>query len=148
MIHQLRPTTVGEQGLVPALQNHLDAVKNRSGLAVQLRVKGEVRLRREQEEGLFRIVQEVLNNVSKHAETDRAIVTLRTENGRFSLLVKDDGIGFDPSQLESKADSMGMVSMRERAEQHGGTLKVESHPGEGTLIRVDIPSVAAVRSDG
>ena len=86
--------------------------------------------------------------MSKHAETDSAVVTLKTEDGRFSLLVKDDGIGFDPSHLESKADSMGMASMRERAEQHGGTFKVESHPGEGTLIRVDIPTLAAAGSDG
>ena len=148
LIHQLRPTLVGEQGLVPALQNHLAAVKNRSGLAVQLRVEGEGRLRREQEEGLFRIVQEALNNVSKHAETDSAVVTLKIENGCFSLLVKDDGIGFDPSHLKSKLDSMGMASMRERAEQHGGAFSVESHPGEGTLIRVDFPTPSGDRSDG
>ncbi len=115
---------------------------------MQLRVECEGRLPRDQEEGLFRIVQEALNNVSKHAETDSAVITLRTEDGRFSLLVKDDGIGFDTSQLESKADSMGMASMRERAEQHGGAFKVESHPGEGTLIRVDFPTPSGARSDG
>ncbi len=148
LIHQLRSASVGEQGLVSALRNHVDAVKSRSGLAVQLRVEGEGRLPREQEEGLFRIVQEALNNVSKHAETDSAVVTLRTEDGRFSLLIKDYGIGFEPSQLESNADSMGMASMRERAEQHGGTFKVESSPGQGTLIRVDIPTLAAAETDG
>ena len=148
LIHQLRPASVGDQGLVPALRNHADAVKDRSGLAVQLRVDGESRLPKEQEEGLFRIVQEALNNVSKHAETDSAVVTLRTENGRLSLLVEDNGVGFDPSQLKSTADSMGMASMRERAEQHGGTFEVQSRPGEGTLIRVDFPTLAAAQSDG
>ena len=115
---------------------------------MQLRVEGEGQLPRELEEGLFRIAQEALNNVSKHAETDSAVVTLRTENGRLSLLVEDNEVGFDPSQLESKADSIGMASMRERAEQHGGTFEVQSRPGEGTLIMVDFPTLAEARSDG
>ena len=139
LIYQLRPTDAAKSGLVPAIRNHLSTLKSRDGLMVELHVEGEGRLPRDQEEGLLRIVQEALNNVSKHARTNRAVVTLRTVGGRASLLIEDHGKGFDPSFVGASEGHLGLASMRERAEIQGGTFGVESQPGEGTRIMVEVP---------
>jgi len=145
LISQLHPVT--DEGLVPALRHHLAALESREGLTVEFRVEGDVQLDREQEEGLFRIVQEALNNVSKHARTDKAAVILRMATGAVSLLIEDQGAGFDPSRNEPHG-GMGLRGMRERAEMQGGTLEVESGPGEGTRIRVTVPNVNGVKIRG
>ena len=77
LIHELRPAAVAEDGLIPALHKHVDSLKQRDGLVVELNIHGDPSIGREQEEGLFRIVQESLNNVSKHARVDKALVTLQ-----------------------------------------------------------------------
>ncbi|MFQ6058037.1 MAG: GAF domain-containing protein [Anaerolineae bacterium] len=136
LIFQLRPTAVEEEGLVSALRKHIAAVRSRDGLAVDLRVEGERRLPAEQEEGLFRIVQEALNNVVKHAQTERAVVELKMGEEAVFLLVADDGIGFDPRTAVREGETMGLINMRERAEMLGGTLEIDSRPGEGTRIIV------------
>jgi signal transduction histidine kinase len=140
LIFELRPPAVEEEGLVPALRKHVAALKSRDGLTVELRVEGEQRLSRDQERRLFRIAQEALNNVVKYAQTDRAMVTLTMENGRVWLLIEDEGIGFDPATVEAGRGSMGLTSMRERAELMGGTLEIESQPQAGTRIKVEIPA--------
>ena len=136
LIFQLRPTAVEGEGLVPALRKHVAALKSREGLEVELRVEGERRLPREQERALFRIAQEALNNVVKHARTGKALVELRMGDEEVSLLVEDHGIGFDPSSVKPDGRSMGLVTMRERAELMGGTFEIGSQPGEGTRARV------------
>ena len=140
LIHELRPAAVAEDGLIPALHKHVDSLKQRDGLVVELDVHGDASIGRQQEEGLFRIVQESLNNVSKHARVDKALVTLQQNNGRVVLAVEDQGVGFDASAVPASAEHMGLSSIRERTEMLKGKLKVESSPGKGTRITVDIPA--------
>jgi len=148
LIFQLRPATTEQVGLVPALRKHLAELKSREGLEVELHVEGEEPLPREQERGLFRIAQEALNNVVKHAQTDRAEVTLTMKDGGTSLLIEDHGVGFDPSAFEPGKETMGLISMRERAELMEGIFEVESCPGEGTRIRVEIPQTEGDENHG
>jgi len=143
LIGQLRPKTVAEQGLVPALRAHISERKSRAGLNVVLHVEGEKRLPIETEEQLFRIVQEALNNVVKHAHTDRAQVTLDWEDAQVSLVVEDHGAGFDLTCIGADASHLGLVGMGERAKALGGTLEIESQPGAGTRITVRVPLIKA-----
>ena len=115
-------------------------LKQRDGFVVELNIHSEASLGREQEEGLFRIIQESLNNVSRHARVDKALVTLQQTNGRVVLAVEDQGVGFDVSAVPPGAEHMGLTSIRERTEMLRGNIKVESAPGEGTRIIVDIPA--------
>ena len=148
LLYELRPTAVGEEGLVPALRKHLDTLRSRDGLTVDLHVDGERRLPKDQEEGIFRIVQEALNNVSKHAQTDRAMVTLRMVDGLASLLIEDQGAGFDPSAVQPREGHMGLASIRERVEIQRGTFKIESQSGRGTRIIVKVPINRGGQGDG
>jgi signal transduction histidine kinase len=142
LIRQLRPKTVAEQGLVPALQQHIAERQSRDGLHVVLQVDGERRLPGETEEALFRIVQEALNNVVKHAQTDQVEVCLELRGETILVTVEDRGVGFDPAGVDSGPSHLGLTSMRERVKALGGDLAVESQPQAGTRIRVEIPGVA------
>jgi signal transduction histidine kinase len=139
----LRPKTVADEGLVPALRRHIAERRERDGLTVALSLEGyaeeDRRLPPEAEEALFRIVQEALNNVVKHAQTDRAEVRLRLRDEAVSLLVEDPGVGFDPTGVISGASHLGLTSIRERVMALRGTLDIESRPGSGTRIRVEVP---------
>jgi len=145
LIFQLRPTPVEEMGFVPALQQHLTTLQSQYGLNVELRLEDEPRLLPEQAVRLFRIIQEALNNVVKHAQTDQAVVTLKFDNGRLILEITDQGIGFDPNTVGTGRETLGLASMRERAEMMGGGLTVAAGPGEGTRLRVEIPADATYR---
>ncbi len=93
----------------------------------------------ETEEGLFRIAQEALNNVVKHAQTDRAEVRLCLEGDTASLVIEDPGVGFDPTRISLGASHLGLTSMRERVQALGGTLEIESQAHAGTRIKVEVP---------
>lgn len=139
LIYQLRTTDGAKEELVPTIQQHLASLKSREGLIVELYAEGDRRLPREQQEGLLRIVQEALSNVSKHAQTDRAVVALKMMDGKASLSIDDRGVGFDTSLVEPKKGHLGLASIRERTEMQGGTLKIESSLGEGTRIIIEVP---------
>jgi len=143
LIQHLRPKTVAEEGLIPALRRHLAGQQNRDGLTVALEVveieEGEKRLTPETEEALFRIVQEALNNVVKHAQTEEAKVKLRLRDQSVSLLVEDLGVGFDSTRAGSGTSHLGLTTMRERVTALGGTLEIASQPGVGTRIKVEVP---------
>jgi signal transduction histidine kinase len=146
LIFQLRPLPVEETGLVLALRQHVATLKSRAGLTVALQVEEEQRLLPEQEAQLFRIVQEALNNVVKHAHTDQAVVNLALTNGRVLLLVEDQGVGFNATAIEPSQETVGLSSMRERAEMMGGSFTVEAQPGAGVRIRVEIPVAVPQKS--
>jgi signal transduction histidine kinase len=142
LISHLRPKTVAEEGLIPALRRHIAERGDRDGLSVALRLERyeeDRRLPPETEEALFRIVQEALNNVVKHAQTDRAEVALRLGDESVSLLVEDSGVGFDPTRVSSGTSHLGLTGMHERVRALGGTLEIVSHPGAGTHINVKVP---------
>jgi signal transduction histidine kinase len=143
LISHLRPKTVAEEGLIPALRRHVDERGNQDGLTVALNLEGYVeddtRLPPETEEALFRIVQEALNNVVKHAQTDQAEIRLHLGDELVSLLIEDPGVGFDPTHVSSGTSHLGLTSMRERVRALGGTLEIEAQPGSGTVIKVEVP---------
>jgi PAS domain S-box-containing protein len=137
LVYQLRPLVLKREGLVGALQERLDAVEKRAGVDARLLVEGPVVLPAFVEDELYRIAQEALTNALKHAAPTLVRVTIRAEDNHVSLLVQDNGRGFDPQSAE-KEGGMGLVSIRERTEKLGGSFAVVSWPGEGTIVRVDL----------
>ena len=137
MVYQLRPTALGDHGLVRALQHRLDAVEERSGMRSALLVEGDIDLDGRAEEAFFGIAQEALNNALKHSGATVVTVRLRGERGRTDLEVADDGRGFDPD-LGQAAGGTGLATMRERAERIDGTLTISAAPGEGTVVRATV----------
>jgi len=139
LIFQLRPMTLQEEGLLSALKKHVNAVRSRDGHVVELQVTGAARrLPPPIEDAAFRIVQEAINNVVKHANVDGARVSLDFGTETLCLAVVDSGIGFDASG-PSPSGRFGMSSMRERAEGTGGRLSVESAAGQGTRVTAELP---------
>ena len=135
LVFELRPPVLDEEGLVAAIDTRLEAVEGRSGQHTELIADGDLHLSPEMESNLYRIVQEALNNVLKHADAHKVIVSL-TQNGNIvTLEIIDDGSGFDVSSSQSLA-SFGLKGMRERVSQMGGVIEVHSKPNEGTRVKV------------
>jgi signal transduction histidine kinase len=139
LVQELHPHSVTEAGLVPALRRLATERRSNDGLAIDLQLKGEHRLPENIESELFRVVQEALNNVVKHAHTDKAVVKLDLEDpGRVFLAIEDDGIGFDPGQARLLSGHLGLTSIEERVHALGGVLTVDSQPGKGSRLTVEI----------
>ncbi|TMF95487.1 MAG: hypothetical protein E6I10_09770 [Chloroflexi bacterium] len=142
LIFDLRPMTLDDLGLVPTLRKFIKEYGDRYGLATRFNVVGQERRLPGNTEGvLFRIIQEALTNVHKHARAKMAEVTMNLQPSRVSVTVKDDGQGFDVARTEAnlhKNKNLGLLSMRERAELEKGTLEIRSQPGRGTEVKVEI----------
>ncbi len=136
----LRPASLEHLGLVPALRQHLARIETTSGLTVRFMALGieEVRLPRAVEATLFRIVQEALTNVLRHAHATRVDLLAERRGDRVVVVVEDDGVGFDAEATEFP-DRFGCVGMKERAEALGGTFTIESAPRAGTTVVVEVP---------
>jgi signal transduction histidine kinase len=133
----LRPKALDDFGLGAAIERLADTYSRRTGIAVDVHVAGlSDRLPEDIETALYRIVQESLTNVAKHAGAATASVTVHRRPRVVSIVVEDDGAGFDPTRV---TDGLGLTSMRERAELVSGTVRVESRPGGGTTIAVEVP---------
>jgi signal transduction histidine kinase len=137
LLFELRPPLLEERGLLGALQSRLGAVEARAGLTTEIQGEGAERLRPEAEQELYRLAQEALNNVLKHAHARHVSIELDVTTNRAVLEVADDGVGFEPDL--HGGHGFGLPGMRERAAKLGGTLQVESAPGAGTRIRVEVP---------
>lgn len=133
---ELRPSTLEEEGLVGALQDRLEAVEQRSGLQTALEVEGKGRLPLSVEADVYRIAQEALNNVVKHAQAAHVSVQVRFSEGQFSMVIEDDGKGFDLESAE-RSGGMGLRSMRERARQIAAELTFKTEPGKGTTVSIE-----------
>ncbi len=138
LIFELRPESLEMEGLVAALAKQTASLHARHHIEVQTAFGDEPRLPLPAKEALYRIAQEALNNIVKHARASRVDVRLELADGSVGLEIGDNGVGFDP-QGEFPGH-LGLRSMRERVEKAGGTLAVESSPGQGTCIRVRIPT--------
>jgi PAS domain S-box-containing protein len=140
----LRPPMLDDFGLISALRWYVDRQARRTGL--QARLSGEpphLRLSPERETALFRIAQEAVTNIIRHAQATRIDVTLRQVGGRVELAIRDDGAGFDVRAVGERiaqGQSGGLLGMQERIELAGGVLSVESAPDVGTTIHVTFPS--------
>jgi GAF domain-containing protein len=137
LIFELRPESLETEGLVAALEKQLAATRARHGLDVTADLGTEPQAGLEVKEAAYRIAQEALHNIVKHAQAKSVKVAL-TADGALRLTVADDGRGFDASG--SFPGHMGLRSMRERAERAGGALEVESAPGKGTTVTATFPA--------
>ena len=142
LIFELRPTAVTALGLVPALRQLVVTLERQYGLKVDLRVNGDPQLTESEAQRLFRISQEALNNVVKHAQTDKAVLSIRFDNGRVLLQVEDQGIGFAPEDIRAEEGHMGLSGMQERVDAMGGIMTVDSHPDQGTCVTVEATLMA------
>jgi signal transduction histidine kinase len=140
----LRPSVLDDLGLVPALKRTVRTFQARHALVVDFQTVGleGVRLPPAVEIALYRIVQEALTNVVQHASAHRVSLLLETRAGAVTVIVEDDGHGFEGERLmRDPVDKqwLGLYGMRERAEQLGGRLTIESAPGAGTTVFVEVP---------
>lgn len=137
LIFELRPESLEEEGLVAAITKQANALRARFGIKVHASLCDEPPAPLATKEALYRITQETLHNVAKHARANRVELRLAFDDASLILEVKDDGAGFDTS--EPFPGHLGLRSMCERAERVGGVFEVESTPGGGTRIRVKVP---------
>ncbi len=138
LIFELRPPALEKEGLAAALQARLDAVEARAGLQTELSVEGLQRLPLPLEETLYRVAQEAINNVLKHAHARRVQVHLEFGLENVCMQVSDDGAGFEPASSD-QTRGLGLRGMAERLQPFGGALEIKSAPGGGTTVAVEIP---------
>jgi nitrate/nitrite-specific signal transduction histidine kinase len=136
LLLEMRPAALAQAELPELLRQLTEAVTGRARIPVRLEIEGECTLPVERKIGLYRIAQEALNNVVKHAAAQEVVVRLACGEEGVELLVADDGRGFDPDHVPP--DHLGLSIMQERAEAAGATLRVESEPGEGTRVTAKI----------
>jgi signal transduction histidine kinase len=135
---ELRPKALDDFGLLPALERLAETYGERAGLEIHLQANlPAARLPGELETVLYRLVQEALTNVLKHAEAQTVSILLALQDGSVTAVIEDDGRGFTPG--ETRADALGLLGMRERLSFLGGALTVESAPGSGTTVRALLP---------
>ena len=146
LVWQLRPKVLDTYGLVDTLENFSRAWTASSGIEVKFRTSlSEKRFPTDVETNLYRIAQEALNNIQKHARASEVLVSLEKHDGHAILTIQDDGVGFSEGEEDEDAihttesGGFGLVGMRERAAVIGGQCDVESHPGQGTCIIVRVP---------
>ncbi len=135
---ELRPAVLDDLGLAAALPRFVKDWSEHYGVAAEYRGSGfqTGHLPGEAEVAFYRIAQEALNNVAKHAHASRVDVMLESRDGSIMLVVEDDGVGFDPAAIAGDGRGIGLVGMRERAALIGASLQIESAPGDGTSIYV------------
>jgi signal transduction histidine kinase len=143
LITDLRPAAL-DLGLQPALEALAERTTNMNGLGVDLRFDAAAdsgaalrRLSPELEDTIYRVVQEALTNVVKHAATGLAQVLVSETEGAIEVEIRDEGTGFD---IEQESSGFGLVGIRERVALVGGTLSVETSPGVGTAVYISVPS--------
>lgn len=142
MVFELRPLMLEKEGLVAALRSRLIAVEARAGLKTEVLVENERRLQIGIEEQIYRIVQEGLNNVVKHARAGMVQIQIFYEKDTIRLVVIDDGLGFDPDTIELSG-GVGLQGIQERVQQLNGYLEIHSALGNGTRLTITIPLSAA-----
>ncbi|MBS1886404.1 MAG: GAF domain-containing sensor histidine kinase [Actinobacteria bacterium] len=135
LINDLRPATLERLGLAAALEALAEESGNRGDFEVACAIQLDAELTSDEERGVYRLVQEALTNVAKHAGAGGAEVRVSADDGGVQVEVGDDGAGFDPALGPGR----GLLGMRERVELLGGTIEVDSRPGAGTTIRATLP---------
>jgi PAS domain S-box-containing protein len=137
LIFELRPESLQTEGLVAAIEKHVASTRARYGLEVDAQLGAEPDVRLDVKEALYRVTQEALHNIVKHAQARHVHVHLQQEGGALLLHVRDDGKGFDPQG--TYPGHVGLHSMRERVEKLSGSISIESAPGKGSRVNVRIP---------
>jgi signal transduction histidine kinase len=141
LLFELRPNELQTQGLAPALRAYLEHAKRDEGLAFTLQDGLPHEPEPELRTMIYRIAQELLINVRKHAQATAVEVTLMTRDGRHVVRVRDDGVGFNvPDALRARPGHLGLAALTERLERVEGVLRVESTPGAGATVEFEIPT--------
>lgn len=138
----LRPAALDDLGLISALRSYLRGVTERTGLRFSLSASAQMeKLESDKRTALFRIVQEAVTNIIRHANASDVKVSIRKQRGAVSMTIQDNGKGFEVEKIGASdvAKRLGLLGMRERVELVGGSLSVESTPGQGTTVRADVP---------
>jgi signal transduction histidine kinase len=136
IIYDLRPSLLDDLGLAAAIKSHAQEHLVRHGLHVSLEIEDALPSRPEIEITTFRIYQELVTNILRHAQAEDVSIELYERDGRLILAVEDDGVGFDPGE---KSEGVGITGMRERAALVNGTIRFDSEPGLGTHVVLEIP---------
>jgi signal transduction histidine kinase len=137
LIFELRPSILELEGIIPALQARLDAVENRARVVTSMQIEGDINLSDQIEEVLYRIAQEALNNILKHAHAHTVTMKLSQNKHSVQLEISDDGIGFDLNSIQ-KNGGAGLRGIEERMVHIGGTVIIHSIPGSGTCIKASL----------
>jgi signal transduction histidine kinase len=142
LLSELRPPAIDEHGLAGALKLHGDAFAKQAKTSVDIDAQVDHRPAPEVETIVYRITQEALNNVAKHARAHHVWIRLTAGQDAVELSIRDDGVGFDTAQADRLLNEghFGLAGMRERVELGGGRLDLDSHPGSGTTIHVELPA--------
>jgi signal transduction histidine kinase len=144
--HLLHPSLLDDLGLPSTVDWYLQSFAKRFGIQVAMTQEGMTRrLTPEVELAAYRVVQEALTNVGRHAHASRCRVALRMADGKVEVTVEDDGIGFDQQMVCAMGlrKGLGLLGMRERAAQLKGQLWVQSAPGKGTRVKLELPAAPA-----
>ena len=136
---ELRPKALDDFGLVAALERLTESFAEQTGMAIEFvpNLPGADRFPPEVETALYRLVQESLTNIVKHARATSVSIVLTRKPYSVSVVVEDDGVGFDPGR--DTGDGIGLLGMRERVGLFGGRVVVESRPGAGTTVVAEVP---------
>lgn len=141
LIFELRPHALDQDGLGPALQDYLESIEADFEFKLEQRIEKEPPA--ELRVLLYRVAQEAITNIRKHARAERVHVLLTEQDGGFLVRIVDDGVGFTaPETLQSARGHLGVSAMRERAEMAGGWCQLRSLPGDGTTVEFWVPGVA------
>lgn len=144
IILQLRPVSLERHGLSSALREYARRMAEEAGWTLEMKLPDSIELSAEVRDALFRVGQEALANIRKHAQASRVTITLNQKGDEAVFTVADDGKGFDPKE-PVRITAVGIIGMKERLQEVGGTLKVTSRPGEGTIVTAVAP---VVRQEG
>ena len=149
LLFELRPPELESQGLAPALRAYLEHTSHEESLGFALEDRLGSDPEPEMRAFLYRAAQEILMNVRKHAHASSVEVTLIECNGRHLIQIRDDGVGFDvPEALRARPGHLGLAALSERLELVGGVLRIESAPGAGALVELEVPSAPAQPDPG
>ncbi len=142
MMYDLRPAVLDDLGLVPAITWYANRTLSAQGIDVRVEADLDRALPKEIETPLFRVVQEVLTNVGRHAKAEQVLVQLAADDERLRIEIEDDGVGFDPASVapaRGGGRGWGLMGIRERVDLVGGHLEITSSPGNGTYVVIDVP---------
>jgi signal transduction histidine kinase len=139
VVVEMRPAALDEDGLMAALRSEVQVLDRAHSARVEFTSCKMRALPAAQEEAVLRVAQEALHNALRHASATAVTVRLEGRGRGAALTVTDDGCGFDPSVVRSAGRHLGLVSMRDRASGAGGSLTVQSEPGKGTVIEMEVP---------
>jgi signal transduction histidine kinase len=144
MIARLSPLVLQELGLIAAIRKEAKDLAKSTGIKARVAVPEEIgRFHAETEAAIYRVVQEALHNVAKHAQARNVNIQMECENGSIRLIVEDDGLGFERKSSNSRGKSFGLAGIKERVGMLGGQVRIHSSKGKGTRIEVTVPAGVA-----